>query len=379
MQDTSGSAAPSEHDASRNKIAPHHPTPITNGQSTDKNSPDGHGRPIETCEITPNKNNELVSPQLRRTDDGATKERLTKEVEWLTKCLSKVSAAAAQACLQKNWRLFLFEPHNDWHLSFIMKAGLKNANARVIGRVLKEPGIITRPLIDGLSEREEVIQAVFENAINSEHHGYLDKAIVTRMKTMSPMQLIKLLAETDRLGYTLDDVMEDEEDSAMTGVQHQQESENSEIGHVCHEGPGAPSGAPPQSYVSPYDWIVAESGQKAPNSSSSLVPNALVDSQLRNDRTVPGTSQPWPVPTSQGDLVRPQAQSAQLLPVTNHQWHQNDSRQPPTQPLPMHLPNGQSGVQQLVCHHCNEGMPTARGYNYVSLVITEMVSRTNTL
>ena len=157
--------------------------------------------------------------------------KLEKEMAQLKDVLAQISPEAAQRVLRQQWRVFLFEPYNEDHISFILRAGLKNSSVRIIDRVFKDRATVKGSVIDILSKKQSIISKVFQNAGYDEvldllSQPVLDRALSERLKDVPAKELIRWLAEADRLGYSLDDILDEEDESVLPNVPSRPQTED---------------------------------------------------------------------------------------------------------------------------------------------------------
>jgi hypothetical protein len=198
-----------------------------NGRSKDKDS-----------DISPTK---LAAKQIK----------FHKEVARLQDALDNVSTDVARSVLHSNWRRFIFEDYDEIHISFILRAILKNATLDVLTRVARDGGLFKGPMLNAAVESKMVIDSVLEkvakdgglfkgpmlqaalgnkmviNSVISDldnvpllaNHmspddllstlpqAFVDKAIANRIGTVDSRQLVIWLASAGRLGYRNDDLI----------------------------------------------------------------------------------------------------------------------------------------------------------------------------
>jgi hypothetical protein len=145
--------------------------------------------------------------------------KLEKEIARLNEVIHETSARAAQKVLKEKWRFFLFDQYDESHISFILRAGFKNANSSVTEKVLQDKSLFKELLLDVASKKSSVIEKVITNATAAQLHSapqrVLDEAIAERLKTVSAKQLIAWLARADRLGYKMDDIIDEDDESVV--------------------------------------------------------------------------------------------------------------------------------------------------------------------
>lgn len=148
-----------------------------------------------------------------------TSEELAEEVSDLTKIIKSASSQAAGKVLQTSWRKFLFSENDQDHLCWVLRAGLKNAPSSVIARILSDQSIINT-LTPVASKQETLIKAVLKDATHDQLLSYLpndvlDREICQRLKTMPATLLIKWLAESERLGFRENDIINEEDETVV--------------------------------------------------------------------------------------------------------------------------------------------------------------------
>lgn len=146
--------------------------------------------------------------------------RLEKEIARLNDILAETSAQAAQKVLKDKWRFFLFDTYDEAHISFILRAGFKNATASVTEKVLQDKSLFRELLLDVASRKSTLIEKVINNTTAAQllrlaPERVLDEAVAERLKTVSAKQLIGWLARADRLGYQMDDIIDEDDESVV--------------------------------------------------------------------------------------------------------------------------------------------------------------------
>jgi hypothetical protein len=159
------------------------------------------------------------SSALPPSTTAPTSEKLEADIASITKLLQAASSQAAGRVLRTFWRKFLFSENDDDHLCWILRAGIKNAPASVIERVLKDQTILNI-MVPLASKMEPVIQAVlsgttYDQLLNHMPEAVLDREVCQRLKTMPAKPLIRWLAEAERLGFREDDILDDEDESVI--------------------------------------------------------------------------------------------------------------------------------------------------------------------
>jgi hypothetical protein len=148
-----------------------------------------------------------------------------KDIALLTEILENTSPEVAQKVLRENWRIFLFNPlsQNEAHLSFILRAGFKNAPKVVIEKILSQTGFFRPEVVRFASKKSSVISSVLNNATDTQIIDHvpaatLDQVLAVRLKQLPAKDIIKMLAEADRLGYKHDDILDTEDEFVMPNI-----------------------------------------------------------------------------------------------------------------------------------------------------------------
>ncbi|KAK0121496.1 hypothetical protein ONS95_009790 [Cadophora gregata] len=146
-----------------------------------------------------------------------------KQIARLNEVLAEISPEAAQKVLKDKWRLFLFENYDEAHIAFIIRAGLKNANAAIVERVLKDDGVFKDSLLKHAAKKPGFLDKILKNTpveTIADHipEQALDYMIAERFKTVPGKTLIKWLATAERLGYKEDDILDEEDESVSPNV-----------------------------------------------------------------------------------------------------------------------------------------------------------------
>jgi hypothetical protein len=166
------------------------------------------------------------STEARHEESSAlSPERIEEERARLKAVLVQTSPEVAQMVLREQWRTFLFPSgrDNDDNLSFILRAGLKNGTNNAITRVFKDHAVFKEPLIGAVSKRQAVVERVLKNASPNQLSDLvpdrvLDQVLAERLKHVPAKSLIRWLAEADRLGYSLDDILDETNESVIPKV-----------------------------------------------------------------------------------------------------------------------------------------------------------------
>lgn len=163
------------------------------------------------------------------TSTDLKKNSIEEQLEYLRDALSKTSTEAAQRLLRQNWRVFLFDNYSEEHLSYVMRAGLKNCHPQTVERIFRDEGVVRGCLLETLAKKKPMITTVLENATLDNLLDYvpeevLDNAVLERLKSVSAKKLVKWLAEADRLGYKLDDILDITDESVRPNLPNYSET-----------------------------------------------------------------------------------------------------------------------------------------------------------
>ncbi|EHL01325.1 hypothetical protein M7I_2658 [Glarea lozoyensis 74030] len=148
--------------------------------------------------------------------------RFHKEVARLQEIVDDVSPEAARTVLHAKWRRFIFEDYDEFHISFVLRAVLKNANLEVLERVARDGGLFKGPMLQAAVENKVVINSIVsdtdhvpllakhmspEELFSALPEAFIDKAVAGRIATVESRQLVTWLASAGRLGYRNDDLI----------------------------------------------------------------------------------------------------------------------------------------------------------------------------
>lgn len=161
-----------------------------------------------------------VPTTVQTATETAESLKVEREIARLNEVLQETSAQAAQKVLRDKWRFFIFDQYDEAHISFILRAGFKNANPSVTEKVLKDNTLFKELLLDVASKKSPVIEKVITNAtpdqlLRHTPQRIIDEALAERLKTVSAKQLISWLARADRLGYKMDDIIDEDDESVV--------------------------------------------------------------------------------------------------------------------------------------------------------------------
>ncbi|CAD6446749.1 e0e1b36a-5933-49ea-ac31-bc1ff3d20274 [Sclerotinia trifoliorum] len=179
-----------------------------------------------------------------------------EETARLREVLLHVSTEATQAILREQWRNFLFTNAEDSHITFILRAGLKNANPNVLVRILKDAGVMKEAFVEVVSAKQPIVARVLKNASANQladlvPSKVLDQALSEHLKSVPAKSLIRWLAEADRLGYTLDDILDENDETVVPHIPSRAQSHDGGDTEMIYQAPRNPE--PPS-----LDPLVAE-------------------------------------------------------------------------------------------------------------------------
>ncbi|SZF04704.1 unnamed protein product [Blumeria hordei] len=145
---------------------------------------------------------------------------IQKEVERLKEVLLDVSPKAAQKVLREMWRVFMFAELDEDHVSFLLRAGLKNANSSILSRVFRDESLYRGQMLEFICRKGQTIARVLQTATSNQltslvPESVLDDAIAERLKYVSARDLVNWLASAQRLGYRCEDIIDDNDESVV--------------------------------------------------------------------------------------------------------------------------------------------------------------------
>lgn len=169
-----------------------------------------------------------------------------EQISAFTRVLSETPPDIAQKVLRDNWRFFLFENYNEWHVQYILRAGIKNSNQAILDKIFKDDGAfksyaftlaskdnsVRHNVINSASVQEllnhakpnvldnvneKLIQKVLHDTTIAQALAYitpnvLDNILAERIKTADAKALITWLAQAERLGFAADDIVDENEE-----------------------------------------------------------------------------------------------------------------------------------------------------------------------
>ncbi|RFU32176.1 hypothetical protein B7463_g4191, partial [Scytalidium lignicola] len=146
----------------------------------------------------------------------ATSNDVEAEIRRLTELVNETSPQALHAVLRKNWRPFIFQQATDDHTSFILRAGLQNASAKVMERVVRDKSFPSQNILPFMPQKQSVIDMCLSSATSkmikeNVPADVLDEVCYSRLATMPAQKLVTMLATASRLGYSLDDIVDEDD------------------------------------------------------------------------------------------------------------------------------------------------------------------------
>jgi hypothetical protein len=183
------------------------------------------------------------SPSAEEVQEAPTSAKEDKVIALLSEILQNTTPGIAQKVLREHWRLFLFSKHSSTHdlnhITFVLRAALKNAPPSVIEQVISLGGFFSPEVVQILSKKKEVVKAVLGSASTNQikdlvspsilHQVLIDqikkipKEILSQImaehiKKVPAKQLVEMLANGNRLGYKSSDVIDPEDESVMPDI-----------------------------------------------------------------------------------------------------------------------------------------------------------------
>ncbi|KAF7854190.1 hypothetical protein EAF04_010487 [Stromatinia cepivora] len=220
-------------------------------------SPTAHRPYLRSNLITPRQPFKAVSErQSTGHYKSSSNSKIDEETARLREVLLHVSSEATQAILREQWRNFLFTNAEDSHITFILRAGLKNANPNVLARIIKDAGVMKEAFVEVVSAKQPIVAKVLKTASANQladlvPSKVLDQALSERLKSVPAKTLIRWLAEADRLGYSLDDILDENDETVVPHIPSRAQSHDDSHTEMTYEAPRNPE--PPS-----LDPLVAE-------------------------------------------------------------------------------------------------------------------------
>ena len=139
-----------------------------------------------------------------------------KELARLKEAIDGVSPEILHKFLRKEWRGMLFSPLDEEHIAYILRACLKNSPPSVVERSMKDAlhvpahrSAITQNILKHITV-DELVAQVPENV--------LDEVAARRIDLAPVGEVVKWLADAQRLGYRHDDFLDQSIDHAAPNV-----------------------------------------------------------------------------------------------------------------------------------------------------------------
>jgi hypothetical protein len=162
--------------------------------------------------------------------------RIEKEVAKLNEIIEDASPEALHKLLRNEWRAFLYTPLDEEHLTYIMRACIKNSTPNVIERAVREVLLKAefRPLVfksalKHITAEQLVNQlpspVLYETVDKALTHAtapaliqrlprnVLDEVLVHHLRVSPAKNLVNWLAKAGRLGYSVDDIIDDHDEA----------------------------------------------------------------------------------------------------------------------------------------------------------------------
>lgn len=206
---------------------------------------------------------------VERQSPSSSDSTVNEQKSYLRKALLNVSSDVAQAILREQWRVFLFTKGDDdvnEHITFVLRAGLKNAKPSQLTRTFRDTGVM-KNILEEVSNKQPVITQALKNASAEQIQNLvpgdvldqafserfknasaeqieallptniLDQALVERLKIVSAKTLIRWMAEADRLGYSNDDILDENDETVIPNIQDSPQNQNDSDTEMTYDGP----------------------------------------------------------------------------------------------------------------------------------------------
>ncbi|KAF7931216.1 hypothetical protein BELL_0050g00010 [Botrytis elliptica] len=161
--------------------------------------------------------------QSTRHHESPSLAKIQEETARLREVLLHVSTEATQEILKEQWRNFLFTNAKESHITFILRAGLKNASPSVLARIYNDSGVMKDTFLETITSKQPIVARVLKSASANQladlvPSKVLDQALSERLKSVPAKTLIRWLAEADRLGYSLDDILDENDETVVPNM-----------------------------------------------------------------------------------------------------------------------------------------------------------------
>ncbi|KJZ73571.1 hypothetical protein HIM_07127 [Hirsutella minnesotensis 3608] len=142
----------------------------------------------------------------------------TPEYLALATAMSKTPPNIVRQLVRDTWELCLLG--SDYHTAFLTYTAFSRASPAALDRAFKDFGTIMvdaakRPMVEHLSKSDydELADTILAKVSND----FLDKAMARRLETIRARELVNALARAERLGYDVQDIVEEK---SVNGVEH---------------------------------------------------------------------------------------------------------------------------------------------------------------
>ncbi|KAM0318063.1 hypothetical protein ACHAO8_002040 [Botrytis cinerea] len=211
------------------------PSDSPNNAST---SPTAHRQLRRSDLVTPTLRQPSIATSERqsiRHHESPSNAKIQEETAHLREVLLHVSTEATQEILKEQWRNFLFTNAKESHITFILRAGLKNATPNVLGRIYNDSGVMKDAFLETITSKQPVVARVLKSASANQladlvPSKVLDQALSERLKSVPAKTLIRWLAEADRLGYSLDDILDESDETVVPNIPSRAQSHDADDG-----------------------------------------------------------------------------------------------------------------------------------------------------
>ncbi|KAF7951654.1 hypothetical protein EAE96_006953 [Botrytis aclada] len=168
-----------------------------------------------------------------RHHESPSPAKIQEETARLREVLSHVSTEATQEILKEQWRNFLFTNAKESHITFVLRAGLKNATPSVLGRIYNDSGVMKDTFLETITSKQPIVARVLKSASANQladlvPSKVLDQALSERLKSVPAKTLIRWLAEADRLGYSLDDILDENDETVVPNMPSRAQSHDAD-------------------------------------------------------------------------------------------------------------------------------------------------------
>jgi len=282
--------------------------------------------------------------------------RLAKDMLRLKDTLDEVSHKAAQNVLREKWRTFLFDPPDESHVAFVLRAGLKNSTTGILHRVIKDDNVFKQPFVDLAAQKPALRKRVLETATPEEILRHMDSAalsaiVASTIATVPVQQLVSWLGHANRLGFDESDIQKGSTEIFTPNVTTNLSQP------PAFQSPYSNPPPPPQGYAhqSPQQTHIAVpvrqpqavhvSSDPLQSTGSNHGSDALLEQQNRLRAAAAAHT---------GPMICPDCKH-QFTTMPGFQHH--ITKKPCTRPIP---PEG----YRIMCGNCLQGFTTKQGHDY---------------